>query len=60
MYGVSADVMGAVVEAVSGKKFGQFLRDEIFCPLGMDDTGFFVPETSNPGLPAHTRKQAAE
>lgn len=44
MYGVSADILGAVVEAVSGKKFGQFLKEEIFEPLGMKDTGFFVPE----------------
>lgn len=44
MYGFSADVLGAVVEAASGKRFGQFLEDEIFAPLGMEDTGFFVPE----------------
>lgn len=44
MYGFSADVLGAVVEAVSGKRFGQFLQEELFKPLGMADTGFFVPE----------------
>lgn len=44
MYGFSADVLGAVVEAASGKKFGQYLKDEIFVPLGMEDTGFYVPE----------------
>lgn len=44
LYGLSADILGAVVEAVSGKKFGQFLKEEIFEPLGMKDTGFFVPE----------------
>lgn len=43
-YGVSADVMGAVIEIVSGKRFGDFLKDEIFKPLGMNDTGFWVPE----------------
>ena len=43
-YGLEADVLGAVVEAASGKAFGEFLRDEIFRPLGMEDTGFFVPE----------------
>lgn len=42
MYGSSADVLGGIVEAVSGKKFGEFLNDEIFKPLGMVDTGFFV------------------
>ena len=44
MYGLSADILGAVVEAVSGKKYGQFLQEEIFVPLGMKDTGFFVQE----------------
>ncbi len=43
MYGASADVMGAVAEVVSGKRYGDFLREEIFSPLGMEDTGFFVP-----------------
>lgn len=44
LYGFSADILGAVVEAVSGKKYGMFLREEIFEPLGMEDTGFYVPE----------------
>lgn len=44
MYGLSADILGAVVEVISGKKYGQFLQEEIFAPLGMKDTGFFVPE----------------
>lgn len=44
MYGTSADVLGAVVEVVSGKRFGDFLRQEIFEPLGMRDTAFFVPK----------------
>ena len=42
-YGTSADVLGAIVEVVSGKTFGQFLEDEIFKPLGMKDTAFWVP-----------------
>ena len=42
-YGYSADVAGALVEVVSGKSFGQFLKDELFDPLGMKDTGFVVP-----------------
>lgn len=44
MYGFSADVLGGIVEAVSGKSYGQFLREELFEPLEMADTGFFVPE----------------
>lgn len=42
MYGTSADVLGAVIEAVARIPFGDFLRQEIFQPLGMQDTGFFV------------------
>ena len=44
MYGTSADVLGAVVEVVSGKRFGEFLQEEFFSPLGMKDAGFFVPK----------------
>ena len=43
-YGVSADILGGIIEIASGKKFGQFLNEEIFEPLGMKDTGFFVPK----------------
>ncbi|MCM1156231.1 MAG: beta-lactamase family protein [Roseburia sp.] len=42
-YGLSADVLGAVVEAVSGMRFGEFLAKRIFEPLGMKDTAFYVP-----------------
>ena len=43
-YGTSADVLGAVIEAASGKSFRQFLKDELLDPLGMEDTDFYVPE----------------
>lgn len=43
-YGLSADVLGAVVEVVSGMRFGEFLNRRIFEPLGMRDTAFYVPE----------------
>lgn len=43
-YGTSTDVMGAVIEVVSGKSLSEFYREEIFEPLGMLDTGFYVPE----------------
>lgn len=44
MYGFSADVLGGVVEAASGRSFSAFLQEEIFEPLEMPDTGFFVPK----------------
>ena len=42
-YGLSADLMGAVIEVASGMKFSAFLKKYIFDPLGMKDTGFYVP-----------------
>ncbi len=43
-YGTSADVLGAVIEVVSGQRFGEFLKKELFDPLEMNDTGFWLPE----------------
>ncbi len=43
-YGLEADVLGAVIEAASGRTLGAFFREELFEPLQMRDTGFFVPE----------------
>ncbi|OXE37090.1 MAG: serine hydrolase [Phenylobacterium zucineum] len=42
MYSLATDVCGALVEIISGKPFAQYLQDEIFDPLRMVDTGFFV------------------
>lgn len=42
-YGLSSDVLGRVIEVASGQSFGTFLRENIFEPLDMPDTGFFVP-----------------
>src|SRR5437899_1960711 len=42
-YSVSTDVLGRVVEVVSGQPLDRFLAERIFEPLGMTDTGFFVP-----------------
>ncbi|OBY27238.1 serine hydrolase domain-containing protein [Leisingera sp. JC1] len=43
-YSVATDVLGRVVEVVSGKSLGGFLSSEIFEPLGMAETGFQVPD----------------
>jgi CubicO group peptidase (beta-lactamase class C family) len=42
-YGRATDVLGRVVEIVSGQTLGAYLQDHIFKPLGMTDTGFSVP-----------------
>ena len=41
-YGVSTDVLGRVVEVISGMPLAEFFRQRIFEPLGMNDTGFSV------------------
>ena len=43
-YGMSTDVLGYVVEVVSGMPFAEFLRTRILDPLGMTDTAFSVPD----------------
>jgi CubicO group peptidase (beta-lactamase class C family) len=42
-YSVSIDVLGYLVEKLSGIGFGEFLRTRLFEPLGMSDTAFYVP-----------------
>lgn len=42
-YSVGIDVLGRVVEVVSGQSLDQFFAQEVFEPLGMQDTGFRVP-----------------
>ena len=42
-YSVATDVLGAVVQRVSGQPLDRFLHDRIFAPLKMDDTFFAVP-----------------
>ncbi len=43
-YSRSTDVLGYLVEILSGKPLDLFLRERIFIPLGMEDTGFYVPK----------------
>jgi CubicO group peptidase (beta-lactamase class C family) len=45
-YSVGSDVIGRVVEVVSGMPFDRFLATRIFEPLEMKDTGFFVPDAA--------------
>ena len=42
-YSLGVDVLARIVEVVSGQPFDQFLETRLFKPLGMVDTGFFVP-----------------
>src|SRR5581483_4854585 len=42
-YAVGYDVLGRVIEVVSGRTFDQFLQSRLFAPLQMADSGFSVP-----------------
>ncbi len=50
-YSVSTDVLGVLVERISGQKLGDYFREHIFAPLGMDDTFFHVPLEKSARLP---------
>ena len=43
VYSISVDVQGYLVEVLSGQPFDEFLQERMFEPLGMVDTGFYVP-----------------
>ncbi|WP_114752428.1 serine hydrolase domain-containing protein [Pleomorphovibrio marinus] len=51
-YSLGLDVLGYFIEVVSGKPFDQFLKERIFEPLGMKDTGFYLPEEKSDRLVA--------
>ncbi|MDG2523449.1 serine hydrolase [Caulobacter segnis] len=51
-YGVATDVLGYLVQVVSGQPFDVFLKERIFDPLKMVDTGFFVRPGQESRLPA--------
>jgi CubicO group peptidase (beta-lactamase class C family) len=44
VYSMSMDIEGYIVEKLSGQPLPDFMRDQIFKPLGMKDAGFYVPE----------------
>ena len=43
IYGYNTDILGAVVEVVSGETLADFFANNIFAPLGMNDTHFYLP-----------------
>ncbi|MHA7857970.1 MAG: serine hydrolase domain-containing protein [Henriciella sp.] len=43
-YSVGMDIQGHIIEKLSGQTFGDFLQTRLFDPLGMTDTGFYVPD----------------
>lgn len=51
-YGLNTDVLGRVIEVVSGQSLDQFLRERLFKPLQMNDTSFIVPREKRDRLAA--------
>ena len=51
-YSAAVEIQGYLVELLSGQRFGDFLRTQLFEPLGMSDTAFYVPEGKIDRLPA--------
>jgi CubicO group peptidase (beta-lactamase class C family) len=58
-YSTSTDVVGRLVEVVSGQKLEESFREHIFAPLKMDDTSYNVPETKGPRLVAQQQRAGA-
>ena len=44
IYGYNTDILGAMIEKISGRTLGEFLGERLLGPLGLDDTHFFLPE----------------
>jgi CubicO group peptidase (beta-lactamase class C family) len=42
-YGFGLDVLGLLIEKISGQSLGQYLQANLWAPLGMNDTGFYIP-----------------
>jgi CubicO group peptidase (beta-lactamase class C family) len=59
LYHSAADVLGILVARASGAALGDFLRERLFEPLGMKDTGFFVPPRDVPRLATGYRRDHA-
>jgi CubicO group peptidase (beta-lactamase class C family) len=51
-YSMATDVLGRVVEVVSGQRLDEFLAERVLGPLGMHETGFFAPEAEHHRLAA--------
>lgn len=50
IYGTSTDMLGRLVEKLSGKDLETYFRERIFAPLGMEDTSYNVPESKHARL----------
>jgi CubicO group peptidase (beta-lactamase class C family) len=58
-YGISTDVVGYLVELISGQPFDEYLQQHILGPLGMEDTAFWVPPEKVDRFAAEYRRGGA-
>jgi CubicO group peptidase (beta-lactamase class C family) len=59
LYNTCSDIQGVLIARASGQQFPEFLAERIFEPLGMIDTGFFVPAASLDRMPVYHSGQPA-
>ena len=59
-YSTSTDVVGRLVEVISGQKLEDYFRQNIFAPLKMDDTSYSVPEAKGPRMVAQQQRAGAK
>jgi len=59
LYSTSTDVVGRLVEVISGQKLEDYFREHIFAPLKMNDTFYNVPEAKGPRLVAAQQRAGA-
>ncbi len=57
-YSVSTDVIGHLIEVISGQRLDAYLREHVFEPLGMTDTGFVIDPRQVPRFAANYERQA--
>ena len=57
-YSVSTDVVGHLIEVISGQKLDAYLKQHVLEPLGMRDTGFVIADAQVPRFAANYERQA--
>ncbi|MGB7265480.1 MAG: serine hydrolase domain-containing protein [Terracidiphilus sp.] len=60
VYSMSMDIQGYIVEELTGQSLPDFLRDQVFTPLGMKDAGFYVPADKRARFAAGYHQQNGE
>lgn len=50
LYGICADILGALIEKITGQTYGQFLRENFFYPMEMRDTDFYIDSSKKDRL----------